>query len=106
MASPSENPQDNPPKGKAPQKLSGKENQGVPSTGPWLIILLILVVGSLIMMKTSPENTGSKVDYSFFITELQRGNVETVDFHGDILTGKWKIRPENPDKEKKEEKLA
>ena len=101
MASPSENPQNNPPKGKAPQKPPGKENQGVPSTGPWLIILLILVVGSLIMMKTSPENTGSKVDYSFFITELQRGNVESVDFHGDILTGKWKIRPENPDKEEK-----
>lgn len=107
MASPPENPQENPPKGKAPQKQSGKDSQGAaPSTGPWLIILLILVVGSLIMMKTSPENTGSKVDYSFFISELKRGNVESVDFHGDILTGKWKIRPENPtDKEKKEEKL-
>ncbi len=108
MSSPSENPEDNPSKDKAPQKLSGKEKQAAPSTGPWLIILLILVVGSLIMMKNSPENTGSKVDYSFFISELNRGNVESVDFHGDILTGKWKIRPENPDKEKKEkeEKLA
>lgn len=101
MASPSENPQDDPPQGKAPQKQSSKENQGSPSTGPWLIILLILVIGGLIMMKTSPGNTGSKVDYSFFITELKRGNVDSVDFHGDILTGKWKIRPENPDKEKK-----
>lgn len=109
MASPPEIPQENPPKGKAPQKQSGKDSQGAaPSTGPWLIILLILVIGSLIMMKNSPENTGSKVDYSFFISELKRGNVESVDFHGDILTGKWKIRPENPDKEKKEkeEKLA
>lgn len=101
MASPSENPQDDPPQGKAPQKQSSKENQGSPSTGPWLIILLILVIGGLIMMKTSPGNTGSKVDYSFFIAELKRGNVDSVDFHGDILTGKWKIRPENPDKEKK-----
>ncbi|QDV50494.1 ATP-dependent zinc metalloprotease FtsH [Gimesia fumaroli] len=107
MASPPENPQENPPKGKAPQKQPGKDSQGAaPSTGPWLIILLILVIGSLIMMKSSPENTGSKVDYSFFISELNRGNVESVDFHGDILTGKWKIRPENPDKEKKDEKLA
>lgn len=101
MASPSENPQDDPPQGKAPQKQSSKENQGSPSTGPWLIILLILVIGGLIMMKTSPGNTGSKVDYSFFIAELKRGNVDSVDFHGDILTGKWKIRPENPDKDKK-----
>ncbi|QDU09221.1 ATP-dependent zinc metalloprotease FtsH [Gimesia aquarii] len=105
MDSPSENPQSDPPKGKAPQKQSGKENQGTPSTGPWLIILLILVIGSLIMMKTSPGNVGSKVDYSFFISELKRGNVDSVDFHGDILTGKWKIRPDNPDEKKKGEKL-
>ncbi|WP_298866250.1 ATP-dependent zinc metalloprotease FtsH [uncultured Gimesia sp.] len=102
MSSPPENPKENPSKDKAPQKLSGKEKQAAPSTGPWLIILLILVVGSLILMKNSPENTGSKVDYSFFITELNRGNVKSVDFYGDILTGKWKIRPDNPDKEKKE----
>ncbi|HAH45158.1 MAG TPA: cell division protein FtsH, partial [Planctomycetaceae bacterium] len=106
MASPPENPQTNPPKGKAPQKQPGKETQNAPSTGPWLIILLILVIGSLMMMKSSPENTGSKVDYSFFVSELKRGNVDSVEFHGDILTGKWKTRPENPDKEKKEEKLA
>ncbi len=108
MASPSENPQNNPPKGKAPQKQSDKETQGTPSTGPWLIILLIIVIGSLMLMKSSPENTGSTVDYSFFIAELQRGNVDSVDFHGDILTGKWKTRPDNPDnpkKDKKEEKL-
>ncbi|HBL48070.1 MAG TPA: cell division protein FtsH, partial [Planctomycetaceae bacterium] len=105
MASPPENPQTNPPKGKAPQKQPGKETQNAPSTGPWLIILLILVIGSLMMMKSSPENTGSKVDYSFFVSELKRGNVDSVEFHGDILTGKWKTRPENPDKEKKEEKL-
>ncbi|KAA0131949.1 ATP-dependent zinc metalloprotease FtsH [Gimesia chilikensis] len=107
MASPQENPQRTPPPGKDPQKPSSKETQGAPSTGPWLIILLILVIGSLMMMKSSPENTGSKVDYSFFIDELKRGNVDSVEFHGDILTGKWKVRPKNPDdKEKKGEKLA
>ncbi|QDT27146.1 ATP-dependent zinc metalloprotease FtsH [Gimesia panareensis] len=108
MASPQENPQQTPPPGKDPQKPSSKETQGAPSTGPWLIILLILVIGSLMLMKSSPENTGSKVDYSFFIKELKRGNVDSVDFHGDILTGKWKVRPKNPDDKdkKKDDKLA
>jgi len=77
-----------------------------PSSGPWLLLLLVLVGIIVWMYVQNPANKGSRVDYSFFHEQLtQENNVEEITFHGEVVTGKWKKPPENPDPES-DEKLS
>jgi cell division protease FtsH len=82
-----------------PQKTPSKGDSPPRSalSGPWLIVILILVIVLFWMWQSSPTNTGSSVEYSFFRKELEQGNVDKVRIFGDILTGQWKTIPENPD---------
>ncbi len=54
-------------------------------------ILLIYVY------QQNPENTGRTVDYSFFLDQMKAKNIDEVTFHGEILTGKWKTPPKDPE---------
>ncbi|HUG89495.1 MAG TPA: ATP-dependent zinc metalloprotease FtsH [Planctomycetaceae bacterium] len=101
MASPPpESPQGNsqPPAHTPPKKQPTGESQSrPPRLGPWLIILLIAFAVWYLFYQRAPSSTGSSVTYSFFMDQVDAQNVAEVRFHGDILTGKWKSIPPNPD---------
>ena len=75
-------PQKNSPEGDSPPRS--------PLSGPWLIVILIMVIVMFWMWQSSPTNTGSTVEYSFFRKELEKGSVDKVRIYGDVLTGEWK----------------
>jgi len=62
----------------------------------WPLLLVALLLWAIWSYANSPENRGSKVDYSFFLAQLEAGNVEEVQVFGRILVGKWKTIPKNP----------
>ncbi len=64
-------------------------------------MILIVLFGFLLiyMYQQNPQNTGQTVDYSFFLEQVKDENIEEVTFHGDVLTGKWKTPPANPEDE-------
>lgn len=80
-----------------PQKQQDEDGkQPRPSFGgPWLMGGLVFFILFLFLYSSkSPENTGDAVDYSFFWSELQSGNVEGVLIHDQqVVTGKWKEPP-------------
>lgn len=62
-------------------------------------LTLFLIVGFLLAayyVFDSPSNRGSRVPYQYFFSQLEQKNVESVRFHGEILTGKWIKIPAKP----------
>lgn len=72
-------------------------------SGPWPIVLLVMLFLSIWLWRQSPASKGETVDYSFVWSEIEKGNVVSAEFHGERLTGKWKEVPDDP-KDKKEPK--
>ena len=63
--------------------------------GPMALIFVLMVLLLAYYVFDSPSNRGSTVPYDFFMDQLEKHqNVESVEFHGEILTGKWKQIPE------------
>lgn len=66
----------------------------------------VLVVGAVVAMFAMFANpligsSGSRVDYSFFRSQLElppNGNVKEVLFNTDTLAGEWKVPPDDPAK--------
>ena len=97
---PPESPRSSPPPDK-PKRSSkgpsgGDDKPRSPLAGPWLIVILILGILLIWMWRSSPTNSGSTVEYSFFRSQLAEGNVKEVRIYGDILTGEWKTVPPSP----------
>ncbi|HSG72363.1 MAG TPA: ATP-dependent metallopeptidase FtsH/Yme1/Tma family protein [Planctomycetaceae bacterium] len=86
--------------GPSDQKPDGEERRP-PYPFPWLLVALLGVILVFFLFNDSPESIGSKVDYSFFRSQLEADNVESVIFYGEVLTGKWKKPPQDPEDEKK-----
>lgn len=86
-------------KRKPPAKKKGDGDTDQPKTN-WLLISMI--VGVLLWLvwinSTNPRNVGSTVKYMFLWKQVEDQNVEEVTFHGEVVTGKWKKVPENPEK--------
>src|SRR3989304_8431557 len=69
--------------------------RGRPISGIWLWIVLLGVAAFLLIQ--SPEWLArNDVDYSFFLAEVQRGNVDEVMFQGASVRGKFKDAPQRP----------
>jgi len=100
MSSPSpEKPNDpqSPPPRFPKRPPSGDEPPRGPSI-PWFpIVVIVAILVAVYLWMRSPGRQGSRVDYSFFEEQLRQNNVEEVAFHGDILTGKWKKAPKDPE---------
>ena len=100
MTSPSPEKPNDPksPPPRLPKRPPSGDEQPRGSSFSWFSLLLILAVlfGVFLWMR-SPGRQGSRVAYSFFEEQLRKNNVEEVTFHGDILTGKWKTAPKDPD---------
>jgi cell division protease FtsH len=81
-------------------KDEGDEPKRPPALGPWLLALLLFLGLMVVLFMPSPANRGSRVPYSFFRQQLEvdeNGNVAEVEFIGDVIAGKWKKVPPNPD---------
>ena len=99
---PPENDRDNKPQAPQQPPRSPKPDDESPkptSSIPWLLLLVLMFIGLLFWFKQTPGSTGSRVDYSFFWDQLKADNVEDVRFFGEVLTGKWKNIPENPEED-------
>jgi len=66
------------------------------SAAPWLLLLGLVTLALLWFSLKGPGNTGARVSYSYFRQEVDAGNVKSVKFYGEILSGKWKKIPSNP----------
>ena len=62
----------------------------------WIILLLGMLVLFVIQWQNSPLRHGSHVDYTFFLEQLEAGNVKSVHLNQQTLTGTWKEAPRNP----------
>lgn len=85
----------------APQgSKSGKPGDEPPrptSMVPWMLIVGFLLLIVFWSWASDPTNMGSHINYSFFYEQLEKDNVQQVKFMGEVLTGRWKARPENPE---------
>jgi cell division protease FtsH len=66
------------------------------SAAPWLLLLGLMTVALLWFTFKGPGETGTRVTYSFFRKQVDEGNVKSVKFYGEVLSGKWKKIPPNP----------
>ncbi|MFP6701258.1 MAG: ATP-dependent metallopeptidase FtsH/Yme1/Tma family protein, partial [Planctomycetaceae bacterium] len=83
------------PPGLGDQRGSSEKN-GPPrrSAAPWVLLLLMLGMLALWSWQRSPSNHGPTISYSQFRAELARKNLESVRFHGEIVTGEFLKAPE------------
>ena len=95
-----------PPEGAGRPQGAARQRKGVedaPRGGLpmiWIVMLGLLLLFVFYQWQTSPSNQGSTIPYSFFLSQLERNNVEAARIDGQILVGKWKKIPENPEKAK------
>lgn len=66
---------------------------------PMTFIMIALLLLALFFMFNGSGTVGTTVPYSFFWQELKQENVKSVTVHGEVLTGEWRIIPENAPKE-------
>lgn len=82
-----------PPRSRQNRGDGGDEAPKPGFSGGWIIILIIIATVLYFMYQQNPQNNGTTVDYSFFRTQLEAQNLETLKLQGDILTGTWKEVP-------------
>jgi cell division protease FtsH len=95
MADPKTDPQSGPRTPK-PNRRGPDEPQRPMFSGSWAIALVLLMIGLMWIWRQSPGNTGSRIDYRLLWNEIERQNVKSVRFHGEILTGEFQKAPANP----------
>lgn len=71
------------------------------SSGPWMVVLALLLVTGLLFTLPFAGGGGSQVDYSFFRSQLDAGdagNIKSVVFieGSNKITGEWKEPPDDP----------
>ncbi|HET6329062.1 MAG TPA: ATP-dependent zinc metalloprotease FtsH [Planctomycetaceae bacterium] len=69
------------------------------SFAPWLLVLGLVAIAVIYLFR-GPGNTGTRVTYSFFQGQVEKGNVKSVKLYGENLTGVWKKIPPSPTPEK------
>ncbi|HXY37642.1 MAG TPA: ATP-dependent metallopeptidase FtsH/Yme1/Tma family protein, partial [Planctomycetaceae bacterium] len=62
---------------------------------PWLVMLCLVAI-AVIWLFRGPGNTGTRVSFGFFQSQLEKGNVKSVKVYGENLTGAWKKTPPPP----------
>jgi cell division protease FtsH len=69
-------------------------------SGPWMLVVAMVVVVALLFTLQFAAGSGSQVKYSFFRSQLESGkdgNVKSVVFIEDKISGEWKQPPDDPD---------
>ncbi len=65
------------------------------SFAPWLLMLGLVAIAVIYLFR-GPGNTGTRVSYSFFEEQVDKGNVKSVKAYGENLTGVWNKIPPPP----------
>src|SRR5258708_33206487 len=78
---------------KAPKRPgSGTDPTRPAPSGPWMLVIAMVVVVALLFTLQFASGSGSQVGYSFFRNQLEsgeEGNVKTVVFIDDKIIGEW-----------------
>src|SRR5436190_3909105 len=86
---------------KSPKRSGGGTDPTRPApSGPWMLVIAMVVVVALLFTLQYASGSGSQVGYSFFRGQLEagdEGNVKSVVFIDDKIIGEWKEPPDNPD---------
>jgi len=62
--------------------------------GFWMVGLILLAVFTLLFFL--PGMTSSRIDYSFFLEQLEKGNVQRLTVYESYIQGAFKVAPEKP----------
>jgi cell division protease FtsH len=65
------------------------------SFAPWLLMLGLVAIAVIYLFR-GPGNTGTRVSYSFFEEQVDKGNVKSVKAYGENVTGVWNKIPPPP----------
>jgi cell division protease FtsH len=83
---------------------SPKPAVGRPGPNLWVLLILIGVMAAAFFLTQGPRR--SLIDYSFFISEIQSGNVEYVELGEQDATGVFNDPPKTPPKVDSDGKLV
>ncbi len=78
---------------------SSKREPRQEGSAPWfspswaLLAAVVLIIGMFLFSLSRPAT----VDYVFVWKQAEQGNIELVEFNGDIVEGEWTKIPESPD---------
>ncbi len=85
---------------KTPPGLGGRRPSPEDETGrrsggafPWLVVVLMLGMLFWWSWLRSPSNFGQTISYSQFRSEMDKPNLKSVRFHGEIVTGEFAETP-------------
>lgn len=82
-----------------PPRRPGGDTARPASGGQWLLIFAVIVLMALVLTLVFGRTAGSIVDYSFFRNQLEsgeHGNVKSVVFGENKITGDWIDPPDDP----------
>ncbi len=82
-----------PPDRSRPPGLKDNRTRPSRSGAPWFLLLLLLGMLALWSWQRSPSNHGHTISYSQLLDELDAKNLESVRFHGEIVTGEFANLP-------------
>ena len=80
------------------QRVPPEDGQPRRSMAPWVLLLLVLGMLAFWSWQRSPSNHGSTISYSEFRNELDNKNLKSVRFHGEIVTGEFRVAREPDEK--------
>ena len=83
------NPRPNDPKSAPPTSSVGRR-----PTGYWWVLLALLASFAILFFGTSPA--GTKIDYSFFLEQLEVGNIQRLTIYPNAAEGTFVVPPEKP----------
>lgn len=79
----------------SPARREPRRDSGPMFSSGWGMLFLILGLIAIVLFSLQPTKT-SVVDYVFVRKQAEKQNIESVEFQGDVLKGKWKKVPESP----------
>lgn len=79
----------------SPARRETRRDSGPIFSSSWGMLFLVLGLIAIVLFSLQP-NKNSIVDYVFVRKQAEKENIESVEFQGDILKGKWKKIPESP----------
>ncbi len=89
-----------------PQQSDGDDEAPRPGFPiPWVLLIVLTGILVWVLMQGNSAETGSLVTYSFLMEQVEAGNVQSVEFHGQVVNGKWKDPPLDPKDTTKQKKL-
>lgn len=86
-------PSEEKPSGKEPEARKPEEER---RNNPMTFLVIALLLIGVYVLFSNDGSRGTEVPYGFFWQQLEKGNVKSVDIHGEILNGEWKELPEPP----------